>query len=49
MKDVIILIKADETYKRILRPATDEGLATLKNLSNVAYKNGQFDHGFDER
>ena len=45
----IILIKTDEAYKWLLRPVTDEGLATHKNLSNIAYKNGQFDHGFDER
>ena len=48
-RDVIILIKANKAHKWFLRPVTDEGLATYKNLYNVAYKNGQFDHGFDER
>ena len=31
-----------------LHPVTDEGLVTLENLSNVAHKNGHFDHGLDE-
>ena len=32
----------------ILHPVTDEGLVTRENFSNVAHKNGHFDHGLDE-
>ena len=38
-----------EVCKQIPNPATDEGLVARKKLFNFAYKNGQFDHGFDER
>ena len=32
----------------ILHPATDEGLVAFESLSNIASKNGLFDHGLDE-
>jgi hypothetical protein len=44
---VIILTTKKESY-RILHPVTDEGLVTRENFSNVASKNGLFDHRIDE-
>ena len=43
---IILMIKTAVSV--FLHPVTDEGLVTLENLSNVAHKNGHFDHRLDE-
>ena len=49
METLIILMRKGEVCRQILNPVTDEGLVARKKLFNFAYKNGLFDHGFDER